>query len=60
MILADEPTGNLDSRTGMSIIELFLQLNSQGVTVILVTHNEDVAKRAQRVLRIRDGMISAD
>lgn len=60
MILADEPTGNLDTHTGKSIIDLFLQLNSQGATVILVTHDKDVAMSAQRVLRIRDGMISAD
>lgn len=60
MILADEPTGNLDIRTGKSIIDLFLQLNSQGVTVILVTHDKDVAACAQRIIRIRDGMIDSD
>ena len=60
MILADEPTGNLDSHTGKSIIDLFLQLNAQGATVILVTHNEDVAASAQRVLHIRDGRISTE
>jgi len=59
MILADEPTGNLDIHTGRSIIDLFLQLNSQGVTVVLVTHDKDVAACAQRVLRIRDGLIEA-
>jgi putative ABC transport system ATP-binding protein len=60
MILADEPTGNLDSRTGKGIIDLFLQLNSQGATVVMVTHNEDIATNAQRVLHIRDGMISTE
>jgi putative ABC transport system ATP-binding protein len=60
MILADEPTGNLDIRTGKSIIDLFLQLNSQGVTIILVTHDKDVAQSAQRVLRISDGIIHTD
>jgi len=59
MILADEPTGNLDIRTGKSIIDLFLQLNAQGVTVILVTHDKDVAACAQRIIRIRDGMIDS-
>lgn len=59
IILADEPTGNLDVRTGMSIIDLFLQLNSHGVTIILVTHDKDVAASAQRLLRIRDGVINA-
>jgi putative ABC transport system ATP-binding protein len=60
VILADEPTGNLDIRSGRSIIDQFLHLNSQGVTVIMVTHNENVAACAQRVLRIRDGLIEAD
>jgi putative ABC transport system ATP-binding protein len=60
MILADEPTGNLDIRTGKSIIDLFLQLNSQGVTIILVTHDKDVAQSAQRILRISDGIIHTD
>jgi putative ABC transport system ATP-binding protein len=60
MILADEPTGNLDIRTGRSIIDLFLHLNAQSVTVVLVTHDKDVASCAQRVLRIRDGRIDAD
>ena len=60
MILADEPTGNLDIRTGNSIIDLFLQLNSLGVTVILVTHDKDVASCAQRIIRIRDGVIDSE
>ena len=60
IILADEPTGNLDMRTGRGIIDLFLELNSQGATVVMVTHDRDVAASAQRILRIRDGMIEAD
>jgi putative ABC transport system ATP-binding protein len=60
IILADEPTGNLDVRTGRGIIDLFLDLNSQGAVVVIVTHDRDVAASAQRILRIRDGMIEAD
>ncbi len=57
VILADEPTGNLDSKTGMEIINLFVDLNKRGKTIILVTHNLDLIKYAQKVLKISDGKI---
>jgi putative ABC transport system ATP-binding protein len=60
IILADEPTGNLDSRTGFEILNLFDDLSRQGNTIIVVTHEEDVAQHAQRVLRLRDGSIASD
>jgi putative ABC transport system ATP-binding protein len=60
ILLADEPTGNLDSKTGAEIMALFGELSRQGNTIIVVTHEEDVAKHARRILRIRDGLIAAD
>ncbi len=60
ILLADEPTGNLDSRTGMEIMALFEQLWKRGNTIILVTHEEDIARNAKRILRIRDGLIASD
>jgi len=60
IILADEPTGNLDSRTGDEIMGLFDTLHAQGNTIILVTHEESVARHARRIVRIRDGRIAAD
>ncbi len=60
IILADEPTGNLDSRTGQEILGLFDELSRGGDTIIVVTHEEDVAQHARRILRIRDGLIAAD
>ena len=59
IILADEPTGNLDSRTGEEIMALFESLSQRGNTMIVVTHEEDVARHARRILRIRDGLIAA-
>ena len=57
IILADEPTGNLDSKSGRQIMEIFDQLHSEGRTIIMVTHGEDIAARAGRVLTIRDGYL---
>ncbi len=60
LLLADEPTGNLDTKTGEEIMELFHQLNEQGHTIILVTHEEHIARYAQRILYIVDGEITRD
>ena len=60
IILADEPTGNLDSRTGQEIMTLFDQLHAQGNTIVLVTHEPDIAEFAHRVVHIRDGQIFSD
>ena len=60
LLLADEPTGNLDTRTGMEILALFAELSRKGNTLIVVTHEEDVARHAQRILRIRDGLLASD
>lgn len=60
IILADEPTGNLDSKTGTEIMALFDQIHAAGNTVIMVTHEEDIAAHAKRVIRLRDGIIESD
>jgi putative ABC transport system ATP-binding protein len=60
LLLADEPTGNLDSRSSAEIMELFTHLNAQGITIIIVTHEFEVARGARRVLTIRDGMLAGD
>jgi putative ABC transport system ATP-binding protein len=60
MILADEPTGNLDSRTSIDIMSLFQQLNDQGITIVLVTHEPDIAAYCKRIVEIKDGLIIRD
>lgn len=60
IILADEPTGNLDSKTSVDIMNLFEEIYKQGNTIIVVTHEEDIAKHARRIVRLRDGLIESD
>ncbi len=60
ILLADEPTGNLDSRTSVEVMDLFQRLNDQGITILLVTHEHDVAEYAKRVVELRDGKIIRD
>ncbi len=60
LVLADEPTGNLDSRTSVEIMALFQQLNDSGITIVMVTHEPDIARYARRVVAMRDGRITRD
>ena len=60
IILADEPTGNLDSKTSKEIMGLFEEIHKQGNTIILVTHEEDIAQHAHRIVRLRDGYVESD
>jgi len=57
VILADEPTGNLDSKTGEEIMNMFIDLNKNGKTIIMITHDNELAKRAKRVIRLKDGKV---
>jgi putative ABC transport system ATP-binding protein len=60
LVLADEPTGNLDTKTGKEIMDIFRQLNHEGHTIITVTHDQEIAAQAKRVIQIRDGLIQKD
>jgi ABC-type lipoprotein export system ATPase subunit len=60
ILLADEPTGNLDSKNGVEIMKTFDRLNREGTTIILITHDREVALHAQRILTIKDGQIESD
>jgi putative ABC transport system ATP-binding protein len=60
LLLADEPTGNLDTKTSIEIMELFRQIHTQGNTVVLVTHEEDIAMHTHRIVRMRDGVLESD
>lgn len=60
LILADEPTGNLDTKTSYEIMDIFRDIHSKGNTVVLVTHEEDIARNAYRIIRLRDGIIESD
>jgi putative ABC transport system ATP-binding protein len=60
IILADEPTGNLDSKTSVEIMGLFEEIHRKGNTIILVTHEEDIALHAHRIIRLKDGLVESD
>ncbi len=60
ILLADEPTGNLDTKTSYEIMDLFDQLHSKGNTIVMVTHEDDIAQYAHRILRLRDGLVESD
>jgi putative ABC transport system ATP-binding protein len=60
LILADEPTGNLDTKTSIEIMQIFGQIQAAGNTVVLVTYEEDIANHAHRIVRLRDGLIESD
>jgi putative ABC transport system ATP-binding protein len=59
-LFADEPTGNLDSKTEGEVMGLFKELNEEGQTIILITHEEEIAKQSKRIINIKDGLIESD
>ena len=60
ILFADEPTGNLDSKTGDEVMGLFKELNAEGQTIILITHEDDIARQSKRIINIKDGLIESD
>jgi len=60
ILFADEPTGNLDSKTGKEVLEIFKELNGKGQTIVVITHEKEIAKQSQRTLTIKDGEIESD
>ena len=60
MILADEPTGALDSKTSLEMMDIFDQINREGITVVIVTHERDIAERTRRIIQLKDGIIEHD
>ena len=60
LVLADEPTGNLDSHTSVEVLAVFQALNEQGITIVLVTHEHDIAQYCKRVVELRDGLVIRD
>ena len=60
IILADEPTGNLDTKTSIEIMSIFEEIHKKGNTIILVTHEPDIAEHAHRIIRLRDGLVETD
>ena len=60
ILFADEPTGNLDSKTGDDVMNLFRELNEEGQTIILITHEEEIANQSKRIINIKDGLIESD
>jgi len=60
VLMADEPTGNLDSKTGEAILKLIEELHDQGMTILMVTHDDDIAERCERIIRLRDGLVESD
>jgi len=60
IVLADEPTGNLDSKSGEEIIHLFMELNNRGITMIIVTHDQEIANHSKRIVRLKDGLVISD